>query len=239
MKHLSRMDIEAIAEKYIRKYMELPEVQERTVYRIEPVLFLTNVLGLNIGYFHLSYDSSLLGLTAFEEVLVNVLTAGDEEESVLLDGNTVLVESDLQYDEKLRGRKNFTLMHEGSHQIFKRLFPTEYGIVRNQTSPVRYYRAGNEKSARIKDWEEWQANTLASAILLPQELIMQGMYLFSLGERIDCLNRIYCPVVFERFSAMADFLGSSKKALAIRMKQLGLVKKEYLDNPYDMITVYI
>ena len=29
MKHLSRMDIEAIAEKYIRKYMELPEVQER------------------------------------------------------------------------------------------------------------------------------------------------------------------------------------------------------------------
>ena len=104
MKHLSRMDIEAIAEKYIRKYMELPEVQERTVYRIEPELFLTNVLGLNIGYFHLSYDSSLLGLTAFEEVLVNVLTAGDEEESVLLDGNTVLVESDLQYDEKLRGR---------------------------------------------------------------------------------------------------------------------------------------
>ena len=51
MKHLSRMDIEAIAEKYIRKYMKLPEVRERTVYRIEPELFLTNVLGLNIGYF--------------------------------------------------------------------------------------------------------------------------------------------------------------------------------------------
>lgn len=44
MKHLSRMDIEAIAEKYIRKYMKLPEVRERTVYRIEPELFLTNVL---------------------------------------------------------------------------------------------------------------------------------------------------------------------------------------------------
>lgn len=28
MKHLSRLDIEAIAEKYITAYMELPEVQD-------------------------------------------------------------------------------------------------------------------------------------------------------------------------------------------------------------------
>lgn len=150
MKHLSRMDIEEIAEKYIRKYMSLPEVQERTVYRIEPELFLTNVLGLNIGYFHLSYDNSLLGLTAFEEVLVNVLTADNEEESILLDGNTVLVELDLQFDDKLRGRKNFTLMHEGSHQIIKRLFPTDHGIARKNTIPVRYYRAGNEKKLELR-----------------------------------------------------------------------------------------
>ena len=119
VKRLSRMDIEAIAEKYTRKYMELAEVQKRTVYRIDPELFLTKVLGLNIGYVHLSYDDSLLGLTSFEEVEVNVLTGGDEEVSILLDGKTILVEADLQYDDKLRGRKNFTLMHEGSHQIFK------------------------------------------------------------------------------------------------------------------------
>lgn len=29
-----------------------------------------------------------------------------------------------------------------------------------------------------------------------------------------------------------------QKALAIRMKQLGLLKKEYLDNPFDLVTVY-
>lgn len=32
MKHLSRLDIEAIAEKYITAYMELPEVQDIAVY---------------------------------------------------------------------------------------------------------------------------------------------------------------------------------------------------------------
>lgn len=239
MKRLSRMDIEAIAEKYTRKYMELAEVQKRTVYRIDPELFLTKVLGLNIGYVHLSYDDSLLGLTSFEKVEVNVLTGGDEEVSILLDGKTILVEADLQYDDKLRGRKNFTLMHEGSHQIFKMLFPYEYGTAKSQPSPIRYYRVSNEKVGRIKDWEEWQANTLASAVLLPQHLILQGMYLFGLGKQIDCLNKIFRPVEFERFSAMADFLGCSKKALAIRMKRLGIVKKEYLDNPYEMVAVYM
>lgn len=237
MKHLSRLDIEAIAERYIRAYMQLPEVQETTVYRVEPELFLTKVLGLNIGYVHLSYDDSLLGLTSFEKVTVNVLTGSDEEESILLDGNTVLVEADLKDDNRLRGRKNFTLMHEGSHQIFKRLFPNEYGGVSQRTSPVRYYRVSNEKGGRIRDWEEWQANTLGSAVLLPQNLISQGMYLFGLGERIDCLNKVFRPVEFERFSALADFLGCSKKALAIRMKQLGFVRKEYLDNPYDLVNV--
>jgi hypothetical protein len=83
-----------------------------------------------------------------------------------------------------------------------------------------------------------QANTLGAAILLPENLIKQGMYLFSLGEKIECLNKIYFPGVYKRFDALADFLGCSKKALAIRMKQLGLLKKEYLDNPFDLVTVY-
>lgn len=80
MKHLSRLDIEAIAEKYITAYMELPEVQDMPVYRIEPELFLERVLGLKIDYAHLSYDGTLLGMTSFVEVMVDVMTAEFEEE---------------------------------------------------------------------------------------------------------------------------------------------------------------
>lgn len=119
MKHLSRLDIEAIAEKYITAYMELPEVQDMQIYRIEPELFLERVLGLKIDYAHLSYDGSLLGMTSFVEVMVDVMTADFEEEHILLDGSTVLVESDLRDDNKRKGRRNFTLMHEGSHQILR------------------------------------------------------------------------------------------------------------------------
>lgn len=238
MKHLSRSDIEAIAEKYITAYLELPEVKDTAVYRIDTELFLTKALCLNIGYTHLSYDNSVLGLTTFDEVMVQVLNGADEEESILLDGNTVLIESDLVNDNKLRGRKNFTLMHEGSHQIFKRLFPNDYSSVNNRGAAVRYYKASSERSGRIKDWEEWQANALASAILLPTSLISKGMYLFGLGTKIECLNKIYRPQEYEKFLVLADFLGSSKKALAIRMKQLGMLKAEYLDNPFDMVNIY-
>ena len=98
MKHLSRIDIEEIAQRYIKAYLELPEVKGTHIYRIDPELFVEKVLGLTIQYEHLSYDGKTLGLTSFEEVAVSVLTEADEEEFVLLDGKTVLIESDLKID---------------------------------------------------------------------------------------------------------------------------------------------
>lgn len=239
MKHLSRFDIEAIADKYVQAYMALPDVRNTQIYRIDPELLLEKVLGLNVEYQHLSYDGSILGMTSFTEMGVQVFEDDDNEAFFFLDGKTVLVEKDLNFDSKLKGRKNFTLMHEGSHQIFKMLFPHDYGVTQ-KSAGVHYCKANSERNKPISDWEEWQANTLGAAILLPENLIKQGMYLFSLGEKIECLNKIYYPSVYKskRFDALADFLGCSKKALAIRMKQLGLLKKEYLDNPFDLVTVY-
>lgn len=113
------------------------------------------------------------------------------------------------------------------------------GVYERYTDQVEPYgKANSERNKPISDWEEWQANTLGAAILLPENLIKQGMFLFNLGDKIECLNKIYSPEVYKRFEALADFLGCSKKALAIRMKQLGLLKKEYLDNPFDIINIY-
>ena len=205
MKHLSRFDIEAIAVKYVQAYMALPDVRNTQIYRIDPELLLEKVLGLNVEYQHLSYDGSILGMTSFTEMGVQVFEDDDNEAFF--------------------------------HQIFKMLFPNDYGVTQ-KSAGVHYYKANSERNKPISDWEEWQANTLGAAILLPENLIKQGMYLFSLGEKIECLNKIYYPSVYKRFDALADFLGCSKKALAIRMKQLGLLKKEYLDDPFDLVTVY-
>lgn len=238
MVRLSRNDIEQIAERILIQYRKLPEVQKKKMYRVDPELLLTKVLGLNIEYGHLSIDGSILGLTSFEEVEVEVLDYTDMETFVSLDGKTVIIEEDLHNDSTQIGRFNFTLMHEGSHQIFKKLFPNEYGCKKPNTSPVHYHTYNSEKNKPIKDWEEWQANTLAAAILLPKDLIDYGMFLFGLGKKIKCLNRITNFETYQKFSALADFLGASKSALAIRMKQLNLLEKEYLDNPLAIMDIY-
>ena len=65
----------------------------------------------------------------------------------------------------------------------------------------------------------------------------KGMFLFGLGDKIKILNKIYSRETYDKFAALADFLGSSKKALAIRMKQLKLLEQDYLDNPFSMLEV--
>jgi len=234
LKRLTRKNIESIAERILSAYRNLPEIKGTQLYRIDPEILLTKVLGLNVEYAHLSLDRSILGLTSFGEVEVEVYDETDMDFFLCLDGKTIVIEKDLQMDTKMRGRCNFTTMHECGHQIFKMLFPNEYGANVKATD-LHFYTANSEAKKPIQDWEEWQANTLAAAILLPEDLIKQGMYLFGLGEKIECLNKIYCKEVYDRFAALADFLGSSKKALAIRMKGLGLLEREYLDNPFAMI----
>ena len=101
MKHLSRYDIKAIAGKYVQAYMALPDVRNTQIYRIDPELLLEKVLGLNVEYQHLSYDGSILGMTSFTELGVQVFEDNDSEAFFFLDGKTVLVEKELNYDSKL------------------------------------------------------------------------------------------------------------------------------------------
>ena len=237
MKCLSRQDIEAIATRVVNAYYRLPELQGQPIHRIDPELLLTKVLGLNIEYYHLSLDNSILGATSASEMGIEVYDNADNEAIYFLDGNTVLVEKDLKEDATQKGRCNFTLAHEGSHQILKMLYPREYGV--NSKSPkLHFYRANSEKNKPISDWEEWQANALGSAILLPREKIEKGMFMFELGEKITMLNKIVDSRVYDRFKDLALFLGVSKTALAIRMKQFGLLENDYLDDPYRILDIY-
>ena len=83
-----------------------------------------------------------------------------------------------------------------------------------------------------RDWEEWQADTLASYILMPEDLIRQGMFWLDMGEQINILNKKFSPYMYEKFCMLADMLGASRSALAYRMERLGLIKENHLSNPY-------
>lgn len=236
MKILSRAYIEHIAERILKVYYQLPEHQGQKVIKVDPELVIRKVLGLEIEYAHLSLDGQILGMTSFSDVDVEVFDQADKSVFVNLDGKKILVERDLKNDISQLGRCNFTTMHEGSHQVFKILFPKEYGVA-DEKQELLFYTIHSERNLFDRNWVEWQANTLASAILLPPDLIKRAMYMLGIGDKIGVLNKVYHHEVYEKFRMLASFLGVSKQALAIRMKQLGLIDKEYLNDPYSLINV--
>lgn len=238
MKRLSRNDLEAIGERVIRAYMKLPEVKGQPVYRIYPEILVKSLLGLQIDYQHLSIDGTILGLTSFESIGVEL--PGNEEtgEVYFLDGKTILIESDLRDDVEQTGRRNFTITHEASHQVLKMLYPSDYGVKPHE-EPIHFCKANTMRRKPISDWEEWQSNALSSAMLLPRHLVEQAMGLFGVQGKIRILNKIFAREEYDRFVGMTELLGCSKTALAIRMKQFGYIGEEYLDNPYRMLDVEV
>lgn len=236
MKRLSRWDLENISMKVFKDYSHLPEVSHEPICSIDPLLLCENLLHLQVEYRTLSKYGNILGLTAFEPV--NIVLP---DEVYPLDGRTVLIDNCLKAETANIGRRNFTIVHEASHQILKMFFPNEYGNQMGKCRKVEIHccRADTVQHYPIEDWEEWQANTLASIILLPRPLILSAMKAVGLKGKIQRLNKLFNQDEFKRFVTMSEILGSSKKALAIRMKQLGLIGEDYLDNPYRLIDVEV
>lgn len=142
-----------------------------------------------------------------------------------LDGSTILVEKRLLNDPRMEGRKNFTIAHEIAHQILNRKYPEKYGA---QNRTFCDYRRSAKPKKEIEDWNEWQADALAAALLLPLEVLQDSMFVFGLGERMKLLSRKYSSTRFELFCEMADYLRVSRTALSYRMEQLELLEKNRL-----------
>lgn len=222
--YLSRNDIEQIAKRVIETYKSVAVPQKHLCYVVDPVE-LAGVLGLQVDFQYLTRDGSVLGLTTPQEALIPVLDMDSTPFLYHLDGRTVLVEQRLDNLPRFRGRRNFTIAHEIAHQILYRLFPDAYGM---QRGTLCDYRRSSKPRKQITDWTEWQADSLGAAILLPEDAVQEGMFIFGLGEHMNVLSKKYSPNKFESFCRMADFLGASRTTLSFRMEQLGLLERNLL-----------
>lgn len=233
MKVLNERELKAIAERVVRAYKRLPEVQETEFLYVDPAVLARQLLGLTLEFHHLSEDGNVLGLTAFEEVGIEIFDDDIEDELFVLDGKTILVESDMLGEGKSEGRRNFTIVHECSHQILKMLYPREYiGVSARKTIYFRNYW-------KNRDRDERQVNRLASYILMPDELIMKAMEYTCAGNKIEILNRVWRNSDFIKFESMCYMLGVSKQALANRMQGMGLIGKVQLRNPNELMNIYM
>lgn len=214
-KYLSRDDLERIADTVVYRYY--PQCGTLPA-PIDPSELAKLVLGLNISYYPLSEDGTILGMACFKDTEIEV-TDRTGTYVVELTGRDIVIDSSLREDQS--GRRNFTIAHELSHHILVRLYPEDYKELLDCRKHVLYrgFRAP-------ADWGEWQADVMAAAILMPPETVRYCMYMFGLYEVRDKNKAVSKSKLYGRFCDMATYLGVSRKALSIRMRHMGLLDKE-------------
>ena len=228
---LSRRNLECLSRQILSDYLTQ---QENRLECIDPVDFADKMCGIRFEFIRMELASNVLGLTAFGDVDITIPCENAPPRTIHLDGKTAFISQELVESGQV-GRVNFTLMHEAAHHLLDRLFPCEY----SHQQPSIICRLADESCRRpITDWGEWRVNVLTSCLLLPRELVHIQMERHGLGERIRLLNRVFAPREYECFVNMADALGVSKTALAIRLDQLGLIDRNDFHNPYALVDIF-
>lgn len=212
--YLTCNDIELIAKGITDKYYKM----HPNALRIDIELMIEEQYNIDAEFYTLSNDYSILGISTPYEMIIEVSDDGNPL-LFMIDKNTILIEKALK-DSKCFGRLQFTIAHEAAHQIINDFSSCGRKHV--------YYRNRNNK-----DWNEWQADTLASCLLLPKDKVFDMFtQMFPKGPILyySPLN----PKLYHPLQIMAFMFGVSMQALVIRLHRLGLIEKYSFDSTLDV-----
>jgi len=227
--------LDAYAEDVLRDAM--PETLAAPV-PIDAERFVEFYLGLDIIYKRLSYDSRILGMTAFNAGYVQIIDeVTGKSEPFLVGAGTVIIEPSLT-EKRNAQRRRFTYMHEGSHwMLHRKAFSADnpcgsVGKFENQylaakEGRIDYSRCQKERSDSERT--ERQADFLASAILMPRSTLRMAFRDFfkyynerprkiirGSGRLDDCYAEQLTGYVAKTFNV-------SKRAALIRLEKLGAI----------------
>lgn len=241
---LSHLEIEQIALAVTQDFAKCiygdSTETKRRVPRATPIdQFARDYLGLNIGFARLSPDESVCGLTCYADTEYTF-----EENGVVrtlpIRQNQILLDISFQVPgrkKRLHGKRRFTLAHECAHQL---LFQMESDDVkqrhRRKYSPRKAYSLRALKTR--EDWNEWQANALGAAILMPQMEIELAMQLFPAKKVLINYGGWFTYPDRMILSHLCQWLDVSKTAMIIRLRQLGYVEDHPYTEYYDPTEVW-
>ena len=196
--------------------------------------FASEYLGLKVSFIHLSDDGNLCGLTAYEDTEY-IFEENGKIRSIPLKRNEVLLDRSFIEPGNVKmlcGKRRFTLAHECAHQILFQLESDEQkASCRKLYAERRPYSLRDLKTN--EDWNEWQANALGAAILMPKDEIDLAIWNFSLSRVIKNYAGIFAYRDRVSLKIMCDIFKVSKSAMIIRLRQLGYLKdyprSEYID----------
>ncbi len=223
IKCYSRKQLDNLGENILKDYdaSHLLEARPVDVYR-----FAENYMGLTVDFKNLSPDKSILGLTSFNSGIFPVWDdQRDAPYMIEVAAGTVIIDNDLLRDNQ-RGRENFTVIHECSHQkLHKSLYLKNDGKLMIACSRRDIGEGGSKRKLVTEhDWEEWQSNSLTASILMPSKVILR-MFRDFMG--ISTSEKLPIPLNFiidYKVMELAELFNVSHMAMKIRLEHLGLLE---------------
>ena len=117
--------------------------------------------------------------------------------------------------------------HECAHQILFQLDSDDRKIACHKRPEVR--GNGSRVLRTQEDWNEWQANALGAAILMPQSEVDRAMWFINSRKPLTCYGWHFYDKDQVKIDTFCSVFGVSRSAAAIRLEQLGYLnrKKDY------------
>ena len=225
MVYLTNDEINNMANKVIQRYRVYIGV-EWELFKVEPIK-LAEMLGLDVKFVDFGDDSGILGFTGFNEMCITLADANQSDITLELSNRTLVINEALKRG--CEGRLNFTIAHEIAHHIIDIVCGANYSIKFRQLP--HFEKPGNRFSL---DYDEYMANQLAAALLMPDGFVDIVFNKLFEVDRIERIHSILDKFLFKKFCAMAALFGVSKPALAIRLQKKGLLG-EYIFAGYESL----
>lgn len=191
--------LEGIARQIIVKY-DAALLNEPMAIPVETIM--EKAYGLKLDYQYIRNNGRILGETVFEDMMVAVYERENREGYKLIPvlAGTVLIDATL-LDGPTDGRFRYTCAHELAHWIFHKGFFTQSG----EPAAQRLTPRSSETDKAI----EWQADRLASYLLMPKGGVKKAFYR-SCGDK----NAV---------ASLAAIFGVSHLAMSIRLSEMRLL----------------
>ncbi len=226
---LSRKEIDVIGENLVGDFM--PDAL-KAPQEIDIDSFAQNYLGMDQDFQYLSHCGVYLGMTVFNDT--DKVPVYDPHhgraEYISAKAHTVIIDKTL-LAENQEHRYRFTMGHEAGHEYLHREYfsydPNQLTIFDFMEGPPPLVQCRIDtkkmeaKSPDIwtdREWMEWQANALSSAILMPVSMVKQVVE-----------NVKNTKPVFRNYAAAAkvsNVFNVSFEAASYRLKQLGYIPQE-------------
>lgn len=215
---LNKKQLDFVSNMFLKKYYP-----EACLEKYIDVDLLIKNMGLSVKNKKLSLDGSIFGLISFKTVDVSYYTNNTKRVQKAKPG-TIYIDNDATNNYAGKLTSNFAIVHECIHWYLHRKYFAFRDLVSSKVT--------NKKKKINLSWMEYQANEIASRVLLPECLLKKEFLGLTKSINNECELLLMEEQCIRKISIKANV---SKEAVKVRLLKLGYNVSglsEYMDGKY-------